>query len=326
MRPAIRGAALVTARRDCSRKSGRSLDKQLKREPRNARDDRKRTLARGCAALRATMPVKSRNYGNMDPQAQEQLQRHRRVWEAKPVLQRIYNEQFFTRLLAVRIAGGVSVEVGAGPGFFKSFAKDAVNLVSTDLIWCPWLDAVVDAHRLPFRTGSVTNVFGLDMLHHLVKPMGFLGEAQRVLVAGGRLILVEPWITPFSYVLFRLFHQERCDLSEMPWVANGASRVNEKREDESPANPKLAFDGNQAIPHLMFGRHRSETLKEVEGLRLHTLEPFCLFAYLLSGGFNHASWLPNSLYSTVAGIERVTAPLWRHFAALRVLLVLERRS
>lgn len=246
-----------------------------------------------------------------DPQAQEQLARHRRVWDAKPVLQRVYREEFFARLLAQRVAG-VSVEVGAGPGFLKEAAKD---ILATDLIRCPWLDAVVDAQRLPFRTASVANVLGLDVLHHLAAPMSFLGEVQRVLSPGGRLILVEPWITPFSRVLFRFFHQERCDLTEKPWLAAATDG----------AETKAAFDGNQAIPYLMFGRRRrEETLALLPGFALRTLEPFCLFSYLLSGGFNHASLLPRGLYPAVAGFERVTTRLWRRLAALRVLLVLEK--
>lgn len=248
----------------------------------------------------------------IDTQAQEQLSRHRRVWEQKPTLRRVYQEEFFARLLAARKPGGVSVEVGAGPGFFRQSAPD---IISTDLICCPWLDTIADAQRLPFRSNSVANVFGLDMLHHLATPMTFLGEVSRVLVTGGRLILVEPWITPFSYFIFRFLHQERCDLSETPWALSPSGAAVEK----------MAFDGNQAIPYLMFGaKHRSETLAGLPQLKIAALEPFCLFAYLLSGGFNHLSLLPESLYPVVAKFERATLPLWWRMAALRVLLVLEK--
>jgi SAM-dependent methyltransferase len=250
----------------------------------------------------------------IDTQAQEQLLRHRRVWEQKPILRRIYNDEFFARLLAARKPSGISVEVGAGPGFFKQIAP---NVVSTDLIWCPWLDAIADAQKLPFRAGGVSNVFGLDMLHHLARPMSFLGEVSRVLVPGGRLILIEPWITPFSYFIFRFLHQERCDLSETPWRDN----------QTSGAPGKMAFDGNQAIPYLLFGNdHRAETLAALPGLNLVTLDRFCLFAYLLSGGFKPMNLLPEFLYPAVATFERMTSPLWRSLAALRVLLVLEKSA
>jgi SAM-dependent methyltransferase len=249
-----------------------------------------------------------------DTKASEQLLRHRRVWEQKPILRRVYNEEFFARLLSFRKPDGLSIEVGAGPGFFKRLVPE---VFSTDLIWCPWLDAVADAQQLPLRTASVTNIFGLDMLHHLAAPMSLLREANRILVPGGRFILVEPWITPFSYFIFRFLHQERCNLSETPWAESQAGAANEK----------LAFDGNQAIPYLLFGpKHRSDVLASLPGLKLLALEPFCLFAYLLSGGFNHRSLLPEFLYQAVSTFERATSPLWRRIAALRVLLVLEKSS
>ncbi len=250
----------------------------------------------------------------IDTQAHEQLLRHRSVWEQKPILRRVYNEEFFARLLASRKADGLSIEVGAGPGFFKQFAPD---ILSTDLIWCPWLDAIADAQQLPFRSNSVANVFGLDMLHHLATPMTFLSEVSRILIPGGRLILVEPWITPFSYFIFRFLHQERCDLSETPWVMNPSIEALEK----------LAFDGNQAIPYLLFGpKQSSRTLDSLPELKLKVLEPFCLFAYLLSGGFKPMNLLPGFLYPALSKLERVTSPLWRRVAALRVLLVLEKAA
>ena len=248
----------------------------------------------------------------IDAQAQEYFSRHRRVWEQKPVLRRIYREEFFARFFSHRKDDGVSVEVGAGPGFFKLTLP---SVISTDIVWSPWLDVVADAQQLPFQSSTVANIFGLDMLHHVASPMTFLLEAQRILVPGGRLILIEPWVTPFSYFIYRYFHQEDCDLSAQPWES-GDSRV-------TPA--KKAFDGNQAIPYLLFGpRLRSQTLGALPALTPLVIEPFCLFAYLLSFGFKPMNLLPEILYPAVSMLERYTLPLWRRLAALRVLLVLEK--
>jgi len=249
----------------------------------------------------------------IDTQALDLFSIHRRIWEQKPVLRRIYNEEFFARLLSFRKKGDLSVEVGAGPGFFKQALP---SVLSTDLVWCPWLDIVADAQRLPFRDSSVANLFGLDVLHHLAAPMSFLLEARRVLIPGGRLILVEPWITPFSYLIYRCFHQEECDLSARPWEC----------AEVQPPSGKRAFDGNQAIPYLLFGprHHRSQTFGSLPGFTPLAIEPFCLFAYLLSMGFKPTSFLPEFLYSAVSKIEKATLPLWRPGAALRVFLVLEK--
>ncbi len=249
----------------------------------------------------------------MDTQAQELIQRHRQIWQRKPVLRRIYNEEFFARLLAFRKPEGISVEVGGGPGLLKELLP---GLVTTDLVCSPWLDAVADAQRLPFRSSSITNILGLDMLHHLAAPMKFLKEAERILAPGGRLILVEPWVTSFSYLVYRYLHQEECDLSANPWNENPVRPVIEKK----------AFDGNQAIPYLLFRPPAlAKTLASVPSFKPSAVEPFCLFAYLFSFGFKPFNLLPEFLYPLVSKFERATLPLWRSWAALRVLIVLEKR-
>ena len=249
-----------------------------------------------------------------ETEAQEVLRRHQRVWQQKPVLRRIYNEEFFARLLSAKTPGGVSVEVGGGPGFFKQLLP---SVISTDLVSCPWLDVVADAQALPFQTSTVTNVLGLDVLHHLAAPMKFLKEVERVLIPGGRLVLVEPWITPFSYLIYNFLHQEECDFSARPWELTDASMLQSKK----------ALDGNPAIPYLMFRpSNRQKTLAALPGLSCVMAEPFCLFAYLLSFGFKDVNLLPETLYPVTSALERFTLPLWRGLAALRVLLVLEKSA
>jgi hypothetical protein len=94
-----------------------------------------------------------------------------------------------------------------------------------------------------------------------------------------------------------------------------------------PNNGKNPFDGNQAIPYLLFGpRTVARTLAYLPRLNLLRVESFCLFAYLLSFGFKRMSLLPEALYGVIAGFERRTLPLWRSVAALRVLLVLEKQA
>jgi Methyltransferase domain len=241
------------------------------------------------------------------------FQRHRRVWERKPVLRRVYREEFFARLHAFRNPHGISIEVGAGPGFFKEFLPE---VVATDFMWSPWVNVMCDAQLLPFRASSISNVFGVDVLHHLAEPMTFLFEAERILVRGGRVILVEPWITPFSYLVYRYLHQEGCDLSARPWESTVTGSIATKH----------AMDGNPAVPYLVFGdRNRAGTLARLPKLKLLNLEPFCLFAYLLSLGFKSFSLLPVWLYGPLSAFESRTSRLWRSVAALRVLIVLEKR-
>jgi len=129
--------------------------------------------------------------------------------------------------------------------------------------------------------------------------------------------LVEPWISPFSHFVYRYLHQEECDLSARPWDANG----------NEVASGKRAFEGNQAIPYLLFGPERLvQTLATLSEMKAVAIEPFCLFAYLLSFGFKPMNLLPVFLYPLVSKLEQRTLPLWRSVAALRVVVVLEKMS
>jgi hypothetical protein len=70
-------------------------------------------------------------------------------------------------------------------------------------------------------------------------------------------------------------HQEECDLDVSSFDGGNIQRINDKK----------AFDGNQAIPYLLFGpRARESTLALLPDFRIVELQPFSLFAYLLSFG------------------------------------------
>jgi hypothetical protein len=121
-------------------------------------------------------------------------------------------------------------------------------------------------------------------------------------------------VTPLSRVVYTHFHPEDLDLSVAPW-GERAIRAGEA---------KLAFEGNQALPFLIFGRHVEETRRRVPTLRLRTLERFSFGVYLLSGGFRGPGLLPAAMVGPLLRLERLTAPLWRGWGALRALLVVER--
>jgi len=240
------------------------------------------------------------------------LHDHRRIWAQKPVLRRLYHEQFYGRLLAACAAGRHNVEIGSGPGFM---AEADGRIWRTDILHSPYVHLAADAHRLPFGAGQVDNVLGLDVLHHFNHPLGVLRELDRVLRVGGRVVLVEPYITPFSRFIYTCLHQESCDLSARPW-------------EDAPlfAQDKAAFEGNAAVPYLLLERGRAAMQQALPHWRLHTLERFSWFTYLLSGGFKPFSLLPGPLYGLLYGLERATQPLWQSWAALRALIVWEKTA
>src|SRR5512134_2847437 len=108
---------------------------------------------------------------------------------------------------------GLMLEIGGGSGNLKEFMP---RVVTTDILQAPWLDAVADAEALPFRDKTFDDIVMVDVLHHLEAPGLFFREAQRVLRPRGRLVLVEPAITPLSWVAYRFCHQEPVIMGQDP--------------------------------------------------------------------------------------------------------------
>ena len=54
-----------------------------------------------------------------------------------------------------------------------------------------------DAHRAPFRDGSLSLIVSSDSLEHFPDPRTALAEARRMLDAGGTLVIWVPFLHPF---------------------------------------------------------------------------------------------------------------------------------
>ena len=236
---------------------------------------------------------------------------YRAIWEAKPVLRAIYRD-WYTRMTAL-CRPGRTLEIGGGSGNLKAFAP---NVVSTDVLPAAWLDTVCDAQRLPFAAESFDNIVMLDVLHHLQRPVRFFEDAARVLAPGGRIVMLEPGITPVSHLFYRAFHHEPVDMTADA-LADGAIDPN-----------KDPYDSNQAIPTLLFGkaRNRQAFERRFEQLRVVRSDWLALVIYPLSGGFRPWSLVPAFMVAPLNGLERLLAPALGQLTAFRLLVVMEKRS
>jgi SAM-dependent methyltransferase len=239
------------------------------------------------------------------------LDEHRSVWQRKPALADVYGV-WFEALAAQVPRDGIAVEIGAGPGFLGSYVRDRrpdLHWLSTDVLPAPWNDLAADGLRLPLRAASADAVVGLDTLHHLARPHRFFQEAVRVLKPGGRIAVVEPWVTPFSYPIYRFLHREGCRLSLDPWNPFALSG----------SDDKAAFDGDAAVAFRLL---RATTAAEWEqrGLRPPEVRPLNGLAYLLSLGFQPASLLPKALAPAFLFADRALA-FGAPLLAMRVLAV-----
>lgn len=83
------------------------------------------------------------------------------------------------------------VSIGGGP------TRVHPRLKNLNLELLPNVDIVADAHRLPFRTGSLSAVHCEAVLEHLEYPDVAVREMWRVLAPGGQVFAATPFLQAF---------------------------------------------------------------------------------------------------------------------------------
>jgi SAM-dependent methyltransferase len=222
------------------------------------------------------------------------LREHRRVFAAKAVLPDVYGV-WFNRLIEGLPRGARVLEAGAGPGLFAPHARKVrpdLIWIALDLIEAPWNDVVADAQVLPFRDACFDAVVGLDFIHHLSTPLEFFRDVARVLKPGGELRVVEPWISPFSFPIYRFLHQEGATLGLDP------ARPFRKGDSKEP------FEGDAGVTRALASQVDDATWRTVGFARRPEFVPINGFAYLLSLGFKRGSLLPGFLAAPLMAVDR----------------------
>lgn len=237
----------------------------------------------------------------------EALKGYREAWERKPALRAVYGDMFDR--IAAACGPGPTLEVGGGIGNLKGRLKD---VISSDIQQGAYQDLVSDAQSLPFASASLGNIVMLDVVHHLEFPALFLTEATRVLRPGGRVVLIEPAITPGSTLFYRFLHQEPVDMSADPLI-EGAPRP-----DRDP------YESNQAIPTLLVTRYREQLRARFPDLNLREVRWFAFFAYPLTGGFKPWTLLSGPMALRLLRWERAFEKSLGRLFGFRMMIVWEK--
>jgi SAM-dependent methyltransferase len=236
------------------------------------------------------------------------LQEHKIIWEKKPILRALYIRWY--KEMSAHLATGYTLELGGGSGNFKEFAP---NVISSDIVPLPWIDVVADAQDLPFEEQSFDNIIMFDVLHHIENVSLFFTEALRVLRPGGRVIMMEPYISLASWPVYQFLHPEPVNLKQNPlaWT--------------EPSPHRQPFDSNQAFATILFERKFQSFRKRYPQFIKIYHRRLAFFAYPLSRGFTKTSLLPISLLKPVLALENALS-FMSYFLAFRILVVLEKRN
>ncbi|MBP1467315.1 methyltransferase domain-containing protein [Candidatus Chloroploca sp. M-50] len=198
----------------------------------------------------------------------------RQIIANKPFLRRIYQEWYATIADAIPPPHGFILELGSGAGFLTEYIPD---LITSDVFLCPHVDAVLNGYELPFQTGSLRAIVMTNVFHHLAQPRRFFHEATRCVRPDGVIVMIEPWLTPWSHWIYTHLHHEPFDPEATSW--------------EFPSSGPLS-GANGALPWIVFQRDRKQLSLEFPQWQVHSLTPLMPVRYLLSGGISLRSLMP----------------------------------
>ena len=211
-------------------------------------------------------------------------------------LRSVYEEWY--RELVARIPDGPGrvLEVGAGPGFLSELLPE---VVSSDLLPLETVDLVLEASALAVRDGSLRAIVLTNVFHHIPDPAAFLRGAARAVRPGGALVMLEPWVTSFSRIVYGRLHHEPFDPRVQEWTFPKGGPL-------SAANP--------ALPWIVFERDRDRLRREHPEWEAPEVATTMPFRYLVSGGFTAPTFVPAWSFAPLRWLESALGPLGRHLA------------
>ena len=229
----------------------------------------------------------------------------RRIIAEKQFLRRIYIEWYQRVAAAIPPGPGAVLELGSGAGFLKHYVPD---LITSEVFLCDEVDAIIDATHLAFGDDSLRAIVMTDVMHHIPDVRRLFAEASRCVRPGGVIAMIEPWVTPWSRLVYTRLHHEPFDTEERGWKIPSAG-------------PLSAANG--ALPWILFARDYTDFQREFPQWELKSVEPIMPFCYLLSGGISMRSFMPGWSYSCWRTAENLLKP-WMNTWAMFAYILLEK--
>lgn len=215
---------------------------------------------------------------------------HRDIILSKPFLKELYKDWYRVFIERTKNITGKHLEIGSGGGFIKEVWPE---VITSDILDLPNVDRVFSAEQMPFKENELASIVMLNVFHHIPRPYLFLKEAQRTLVKGGKIVMIEPANSALGRFIYKRFHHE-------PFDENGEREI-------KPGNP--LSNSNQALPFIYFERDRELFKEQFPHLKVNSVEYHSPFSYVISGGVSRSAMLPFFLYKVVKAGEWLLKPL-----------------
>ena len=227
----------------------------------------------------------------------------RQIISSKPFLKAIYDEWYQMLVSHLPEVPGCVLELGSGAGYLNHFIP---GLIASEVFFIPGISLVTDGRQLPFRDVSLRAIVFTDVLHHIPDVRSFFSEASRCLARGGRVLMIEPWVTSWSLFINTHFHHEPFRPDAQDW--------------SFPASGPLS-GANGAIPWILFVRDRGRFEIEFPNLVIERIRPFLPFRYLVSGGVSMRSFMPGFFHGFWARVEHFLEPRMNSLAMFAFITI-----
>ena len=231
-------------------------------------------------------------------------QLRRQIIQEKPFLRHIYQEWYTAIAQALPTGDDPVLEVGSGAGFLCEFVP---GLITSEMFSCPGISVVLDASQLPFRDGTLRGIVMTDVLHHMPQPRRFFAEMTRCVRPGGVVVMIEPWVSPWSKLIYRRLHHEPFQPEATTW--------------EFPSSGPLS-GANGALPWMIFSRDRAQFEQEFPAWHIRAIQLGLPFRYLVSGGVSLRSLTPAATLPFFQWLEHRLQPwmrIWAMFAEIMLV-------
>lgn len=209
------------------------------------------------------------------------------------------------------------IEIGAGAGISKKFLTSS-NILRTDLFEFENNNVTgqINCENLPYPDDSFDAAIAVDVLHHLKSPTNALSELKRItnLSDNGKIVIVEPYVSHFSYVVYKVFHSE---LTSNPWKNSYTEPfINSTPEMGDQALSKLLFFQNPGINIIndIFPKNRFKIEYRI----------FSIFSFFVTGGLNQPLPMPDFLIDIIIKIENALPKSLFRFLGSRCIIVIKK--
>ena len=179
----------------------------------------------------------------------------------------IYREWYNLISKYLSMINGLNIELGCGASFINETNQ---KIKKTDVFMNSNTDFILDAMEVGEKfENKISNLILVNVFHHISNPELFLKSAEKSLLTGGRIIMIEPNNNFWSKLVYKFIGHEKFDTKQIDW----------NFESKDPL-----LDSNQALSWIIFERDFVKFKNAFPMFSLIEKKSMMPISYLISGG------------------------------------------